>query len=275
MAKKLNSSSESSIQRRIKEGRGDGRGCFYKPWITVRDCASRGRSHRVFGHKSQRGHHLLSDLELAVFLLLEWHPDTEEIREQFPLCREDTIAISQSASIKHPNMYGVQQVMSSDFLVNTRDISSPKFAIQAKYVDDLKKPRTIEKLEIERRYWALKSVPWTIITERDIPDAVFANINWLYPLQGDGSDHVDYMEKIEFYSFHFKQMEGCSIVEIAKKLDKSYELELGQSLLEIRTLLARRFFLFDISVPFRQITGNELRLGEVAKMQEVLHVSNQ
>ena len=50
----------------------------YKPWLTVRDVPSLGRSHRIFGHKSQRTHHLLSDLELAVFLLLEWHPDTED-----------------------------------------------------------------------------------------------------------------------------------------------------------------------------------------------------
>jgi hypothetical protein len=81
MAKTRLAFSSASIQKRIKDGRGSGRGCEYKPWLTVRDCASQGRSHRVFGHKSQRTHHLLSDLELAVFLLLEWHKDTEEISE--------------------------------------------------------------------------------------------------------------------------------------------------------------------------------------------------
>ena len=37
-----------------------------KPWLTVRDIPSEGRSHRIFGHKSQRTHHFLSDFELAV-----------------------------------------------------------------------------------------------------------------------------------------------------------------------------------------------------------------
>lgn len=49
--------------------------------------------------------------------------------------------------------------MSSDFLVNTASKTQPKFAIQAKHSKDLKDPRTIEKLEIERRYWQLKKSP--------------------------------------------------------------------------------------------------------------------
>lgn len=57
-----------------KQGRGQGAGSDYKPWLTVRDVPSEGRSHRVFGHLTQRTHHLLSDLELATFLLLQWRP---------------------------------------------------------------------------------------------------------------------------------------------------------------------------------------------------------
>ncbi|MFH1882322.1 MAG: heteromeric transposase endonuclease subunit TnsA, partial [Planctomycetota bacterium] len=71
MAKRY-SNSEVTFQRWLKEGRGEGRRNEYKPWLTVRDLPSQGRSHRVFGHKSLRTHHLFSDLELAVFLLLEW-----------------------------------------------------------------------------------------------------------------------------------------------------------------------------------------------------------
>ena len=55
----------------INEGRGQGYLNSYKPWITVRDSNSQGRSHRVYGHTTKRTHHLLSDLELATFLLLD------------------------------------------------------------------------------------------------------------------------------------------------------------------------------------------------------------
>jgi len=275
MAKKKYEHSEASIQKWIKEGRGNGRGSSYKPWLTVRDCASRGRSHRIFGHKSQRTHHLLSDLELATFLLLEWHPDTEEIREQFPLRREETKSISKDAGIQHPRVHGVWQVMTSDFLVNTSGISHPKFAIQAKYTDDLQNPRTIEKLEIERRYWLMKSVPWKVITEQDIPSTVFQNINWLYPAQAGADNENDLIEKSAFYLNHFKKMPDRPMIEIAQALDTAYDLELGQSLLEIRTLLAKRCFLFNILAPYRELIGRDLRLGEISTITEVMHVSNQ
>ncbi|VTX55949.1 Transposon Tn7 transposition protein TnsA [Acinetobacter ursingii] len=93
---------ELKIQKWIKEGRGQGFGNNYKPWLTIRDVSSEGRSHRVFGHKSQRTYHLLSDLELAAFLLLEWNPSTTDIREQYPLDLDQTIGIAEEARIPHP-----------------------------------------------------------------------------------------------------------------------------------------------------------------------------
>ena len=68
----------------------------YQPFVKVADISSLGRSHRVFGHKTKRTHHLLSDLELAVFLLFEWHSNTEDIQEQFPLDIDVTKQIADS-----------------------------------------------------------------------------------------------------------------------------------------------------------------------------------
>lgn len=75
MLTKNNQISEKTLLKWVKEGRGSGHGSEYRPWLTVRDLPSLGRVHRIFGHKSHRTHHLLSDLELAVFLLLEWLPE--------------------------------------------------------------------------------------------------------------------------------------------------------------------------------------------------------
>ena len=69
MASRKLGNSDAKNNKWIKEGRGSGQNSEYKPWITVRDLPSDGRVHRVFGHKSQRTHHLLSDLELAVFFI--------------------------------------------------------------------------------------------------------------------------------------------------------------------------------------------------------------
>ncbi|WNV05832.1 TnsA endonuclease N-terminal domain-containing protein [Candidatus Methylospira mobilis] len=73
--------------------------------------------------------------------------------------------LPEDAGIEHPAFQGVTQIMSSDFLVNTSDSLRPKFALQAKYAEALQDPRTIEKLELERRYWLQKDVPWMLVTD--------------------------------------------------------------------------------------------------------------
>ena len=54
---------EDKIARFQKEGRGQGRGTSYKPWLTIQDVASHGRSHRIAGIKTGRVHHFLSGIE--------------------------------------------------------------------------------------------------------------------------------------------------------------------------------------------------------------------
>ena len=274
MAKNKYSTSDLKFQEWINQGRGSGRNEAYKPWLTVRDVPSEGRSHRIFGHKSQRTHHFLSDLELAVFLLLEWQTDIVEIREQFPLQREITLELAKKSGIAHPEVAGVIQYMSSDFLVNSLDREMPKFALQAKYAEDLTVPRTIEKLELERRYWEQKGVPWFLVTEKDIPKVVFKNINWLYPAQRIGSDVELLIQRTQFYSTQFKKYPENTLVEICKQIDAAYELELGESLGEIRELLAKRCFKFDIFRPVTELKAVELELGNVPLLTEALHVAN-
>ena len=274
MAKRY-SHSEVTFQRWLKEGRGSGRQNEYKPWLTIRDLPSQGRSHRVFGHKTLRTHHLFSDLELAVFLLLEWQKDVTEIREQFPLQIEFTREIAETHGIPHPAMSGVPQYMSSDFLVDTSRPDEPRFALQAKYSSELQKPRVIEKLELERRYWEHKGVPWRLITEKEIPSTVVANIKWLYPAQRDDISEIDLALRTDFYSHHFAQSKAATLIDLAKSLDVAYALSPGESLREIRQLLALRCFLFDIHIAVRKLAPADLLAADNIAIQEILHVQGQ
>ncbi|MGP5481315.1 TnsA endonuclease N-terminal domain-containing protein, partial [Pseudomonas helleri] len=80
---------------------------------------------------------------------------------------------------------GTPQVLTSDFLVDFEDPQRPSIAIQAKYSADLQKPEVIERLELERRYWQEKGIPWAIVTEREVSREAFANIQWLYPAHAE------------------------------------------------------------------------------------------
>lgn len=83
------------IERMIKEGRGNGIGKDYIPWIRIQDLASLGRVTRVKGIKTDRQHELLSDMERNYFYLLEFSNNVVDIREQYPLLPlEDTLTIA-------------------------------------------------------------------------------------------------------------------------------------------------------------------------------------
>jgi hypothetical protein len=60
---------EDKIARFIKEGRGQGEGADYKPFLTIHDVPSNGLSSRVPGRKTGRLHHTLSKIERALILI--------------------------------------------------------------------------------------------------------------------------------------------------------------------------------------------------------------
>lgn len=269
MSRRKHSPSDLVYQRWIKEGRGQGRMHTYRPWLTVRDVPSRGRSHRIFGFKSQRTHHLFSDLELAAFFILEWHPYTQEIREQYPLQREITREISRTTGIKHPSFAGVDQYMSTDFLVNTSKAELPKFAVQVKRSEDLNSTRTIEKLEIERQYWKQKDIPWFLLTEREIPVTVSQNIEWLYPAQTEDISYEKLALQLNFYTQYFFNNPTTTLIDISKLIDMDYCHLPGETLKELRLLLAKRFITFDIRKNYRELTGSDLTFSSSEILESI------
>ncbi|WP_199221448.1 TnsA endonuclease N-terminal domain-containing protein [Desulfonatronum sp. SC1] len=223
---------DSRSSKWIKQGRGQGTGKDYQPWLTVRDLPSSGRSHRVWGFQTQRTHHLLSDLELKAFFLFDWNPVVTDLREQYPLALDDTLEIAKKSCIRHPEFRGQVQVMTTDFLVDTNRAELPKFAIQVKTSSDLFNPRVIEKLEIERQYWKKHKVPWYLLTEKQIPKSVTENISWLYPSQLM-LEIEDLLEMAPLYMNFFHKNPAVKISQAAMMLDQAYSLENGESLQKI------------------------------------------
>ncbi len=250
--------SDQQIQKRIKEGRGQGEGRNYKPWIQTWDVSSLGRSHRIFGNRSCRLHHLLSDLELAIFLTLDWQHSVLDIREQFPLRVEDTTRLADELGISHAVFKGTPQVLSSDFLVTFDRQTQPLMAFQAKYSADLSKPEVIERLQLEKRYWEDKRIPWAIITEKEISKEVVMNIQWLYPAESEKVAEDELHHQFLLFQTQFNKQPNDSIIKIAQQLDLAYNQESGQALFWLRHLLARRYFQFDINLPYRKLIAADL-----------------
>ncbi len=64
----------------------------------------------------------LSDLERNYFMILEFLEDVVDIREQFPLEKEETLLIAEELGIKHPTNPTTKEsiTMTSDFCITLK-----------------------------------------------------------------------------------------------------------------------------------------------------------
>ena len=176
-------------EKYIQEGRGSGWGSEYMPWIRIQDFASRGIVSRVKSRKTGRVHHMMSNNELAYFYILEWSDKVTDIREQYPLLDiECAVKVAAEGGIKYPTdkISGYPYVLTCDFMVTTMEGIKAR---TIKTASELNNRRTIEKLEIERRYWLAQGIEWKIVTEREIAYKKAKNIEWLYTAYG-GDDEI-------------------------------------------------------------------------------------
>ncbi len=261
MAKRRYSIDEGKISRFLKEGRGQGHGLGYSPWLTVQDISSRGRSSRVHSLKTGREHHLLSDIETAIFFLLDWSDAVTDIREQFPLDRDETRRIAAEIGVRHPvdTQSGVDIVMTTDFLVDIRVGNGSKLlARSAKPASELDDDRTIEKQEIERRYWNAKGTDWGLVTDRDLPAQRIKNLRWLHEMQSleymTEPYHGYWQDRCNRFLTCLSQTGGITIKRFIQNLNDSQGFATGEGLTVLRHLAATKVIAFDLDAPL-EING--------------------
>ena len=160
------------VQRWIKDSLGQGEGVGYKPFMRVRDVPSHGLSSMVRSPVTGRTHHYLSKHEFAVHLLAEYAPRILDIREQYALLPwDETQSIAAQLGIKHPIIPGTQTpaVLTTDLLLSLKEPDGIRLvAVCVKLTNDLK-PRTLEKLLLERLYWNRRGIQWFLATEKNLP----------------------------------------------------------------------------------------------------------
>ena len=165
MAKRSNNWDSNKLDRWIKEGRGQGEGENYKPWLTIQDFPSMGRVTRVFGWTTNRIHHFFSDTQLKYFYLLDWEERVIDIREHYPLIDLEVV-LKNTSDLKLDKFIDKKTkepyILTTTFLITLLNPDGQKsFAARSiKYASELSKKTTIEKLEIERRYWKSQGIDW-------------------------------------------------------------------------------------------------------------------
>lgn len=258
MAKRRYEFDETKIARFHKEGRGTGIGKDYKPWLNIQDVSSLGRSSRVFSFKTGREHHFLSDLETNLFHLLNWSDAVVDIREQFPLDRAVTRMLAKEIGIVHPRDTKTQTdiVMTTDFVIDVVTSGKERFtkALSGKYASELLDLRTLEKQELERRYWQREKTDWGIVTDRDLPADRIANLRWLhemYSLDRLKVPHVDYWpDRCTRFIGELSRARGGLIQDFTKHLEERCDFAHGDAMTVLRHLAATKQIAINLDKPF-------------------------
>lgn len=248
--------------RRRREGRGQGHGAAYVPWIHIRELSSRGVSTRIWSAKTGRVHHLLSKLELIVFFVFEWSEAVVDIREQYPLALERTVALAERLGIAHPRQYGELMTMTTDFVLTVRRggvLVTEAWSV--KYRSD-SSPRTREKLRLEQAFWAEQGVTWRIATDDAVPDVVVRNLRWIRP----GPDLADctaltVADIRRIAPLLTDEVLGGTgtLADCAARCDAHHGLVPGNALAVARHLLATRRWIADLLRPVGPDSPLELR----------------
>ncbi len=249
---------KQKIDEFIKQGRGSGELAFYKPWILTRELTGApSRKARIKGLLTGRVHHLLSDLEKKIFYQLEWLDNVYDIREQFPLLpNTETIRISEAYGLRHP-IYpytSLPIVMTTDFLVTKYIEGSKKYiAICAKYSKDLDKPRTLEKIHIEKKFWEYKGIDFRIFTEKDINTIILKNIlefRNAYECSLINEIGLSLIDEIKKNLLGMIFETNRTVKETVEYLDTAYKLQAGYSFFIFKHMVAQKIIPMKMEEPF-------------------------
>lgn len=247
--------SEDKIERLHAEGCGKGAGANYKPWIHVQDFSSQGNSRRVFSQKTGRVHHLLSDVEWHLFLMLEHAHTVYDIREGFPLPRDVTLSIAVQKNIKHPIYPGtkVPTVMTCDFLVTSyRNGQKVLDAFSCKRTEAADNLRALEKLEIERAYFNDLDVPHHLVFHSELPKNKINNLIWCRSATINDNGVEEYAAALTEHTQRLlhelrQTARSCSLSEYCNNYDMRAGAMPGTGLRVVRALLWRGELLTDLN----------------------------
>lgn len=280
MAKRKREMTEKRIEKLVKEGRGQGVGEEYKPWILIQDVPSKGRATRLKGIKSNRQHEFLSDMERDYFYILEYSNEVIDIREQFPLLPlEETLLIAKELGIKHPEDPKTNEpiVMTTDFLVTIKDNGRGKdVARTIKNTDELMKERTIEKFEIERKYWERREICWGIVTENEINKILAQNISFIHGYNDIGSIdsfiNLDKRQVEDLISEYVRRIiyNDKSLRKIANLFDNDFLLKRGTGISIFKHLVIRKLIEVDLFKPLDINKQIEVKLMNDLSMESVM-----
>jgi len=255
MAKRKIDWDENKLKKWIQEGRGQGEGKDYKPWLTVQDFPSKGRVTRAFGWKTKRTHHFFTDTETRYFYLLEWEDNVLDIREHYPLFNCEEVIENKDGlnfDLFKDKGTGTPYILSTSFLITLKKpngkITYLARSLKADY--ELERKTALERLEIERRYWQSQNIDWGIVTQKEIPVVKAKNIEWIHSSLYPADERGFTDEEADYYCNAFVEKlagSNTSIRDFTTQFDRLFNLDTGSGVYIFKRLIALKRIMVDMN----------------------------
>lgn len=236
---------EERIRERFAEGRGQGSGNNYIPWLWVQEFASNANQTRIPSMHLKRTIHTFSYLERAMHT---WHEYSGylDYREQFPMDRRITLGAAAQMKIRHP-VYRTSRctmVMMLDALVFKRAPNGTHNveAWDAKPLEKLEKRRVKDKLKLHKAFCAYIGIEHSLFTEATLPRAMTETLEWArggLPLEGELLPYPSFLEVEGKRLLNWLRTRDHrrTVSDLCASWDHTHSFEAGSSLRLFKLLL--------------------------------------
>lgn len=242
------------LYRHIELGYGQGHGSRYQPWLRIRRRNTSPTSNQVVAWLPPLGReaHFFSRGEYHTALFLLWL-QVQDVREQYPLWpvahphplsgaenvdesklpwSKGLLSMAREAGIEHGTEVGSRQpyIATMDFAVTVQLQGEAKlFTFSSKPISDPSdevKWRTLERLELERRYAAEIGAKHAISTSALVPIRAAGHLEWWL----DGASlrgHEKWLSKVPAFAENMeRQSESLSMAEAVRETARTLSLPL-------------------------------------------------
>lgn len=159
---------------------------------------------------------------------------------------------------------GEVYVITTTFLLTVKESNGTinYYARSVKSKSELCKRTTIEKLEIERRYWEAKGIHWAIVTEDNVPELKAKNIEWIHGVMNEYKDYeIDESTMVRLCAEFLEYAGGFreSIKNLFSRFEEKNKLIKGTAVFIFKYLISVGLIEIDLN---SEIDINK-RLGEL------------
>lgn len=247
--------------KHLLQGFGTGHGAAYRPWLTLRRKNPSKRSNQVAAYLFLQRRHgfFFSRGEYQIALLLLWL-GVDDLREQFPLWpiahphplfgaigseevqlpySRGLLEIAAEAGIEHGVYPGtkIPYVATMDFMLTIRIGGDLKLlAVSCKpfcTLEDEIKWRTLERLELERRYADHNRIRYLVLSSRVVPILMAGQLEWCFACSHI-ADIPQVAPALQTFAAEFTSTPDLSIADAVRRASELSKLSLEDGWIAFR-----------------------------------------